>query len=39
MFCPNYKNKSVFRGFNNLIKAFGGKPLSEEEFRSVDLRN
>lgn len=39
MFCPNYKNKEVFNGFNEMIEAFGGKPMTEEEFRSADLRN
>lgn len=39
MFCPNYKNKEVKEGFNEIIEAFGGKPLTDEEFRSSDLRN
>lgn len=39
MFCPNYKNKEVFDGFNKMVEAFGGRALSEEEFRSADLRN
>ena len=38
MFCPNYKNKQVFDGFNEMIEAFGGKPMTEEEFRSPELR-
>jgi hypothetical protein len=37
--CPYYKNKEVFDGFNKMVKAFGGKPLTEEEFRDSDLRN
>jgi hypothetical protein len=39
MFCPYYKNKQVFDGFNEMIEAFGGRPMTEEEFRDVDLRN
>lgn len=39
MFCPNYKNKEVFDGFNELVEALGGKPLTEEEFRESALRN
>ena len=39
MICPYYKNKEVFDGFNEMIEAFGGKPMTEEEFRSADLRN
>ena len=33
MFCPYYKNKDVFDGFNNIIQALGGKPMTEEEFK------
>lgn len=39
MFCPNYKNKEVFDGFNEIVTALGGQPLTEEEFRSSELRN
>lgn len=39
MICPYYKNREVFDGFNELIEAFGGKPMTEEEFRSAELRN
>lgn len=39
MFCPLYTNKEVFDGFNEIIEAFGGKPMTEEEFRSSELRN
>ena len=39
MFCPFYKNKSVFDEFNNLVRAFGGQPMTEDEFKSADLRN
>ena len=39
MFCPYYKNKEVFDGFNEIIEAFGGKPMTEEEFRSAEARN
>lgn len=38
MFCPNYKDKTVFDGFNEIVEALGGKPLTEEEFRSSELR-
>lgn len=39
MICPYYKNKEVFDSFNEMIEAFGGKPMTEEEFRSSELRN
>ena len=39
MFCPYYKNREVFDGFNEIVQAFGGDPLTEEEFRSSELRN
>jgi len=39
MFCPFYKNKEVFDGFNELVESLGGKPLTAEEFKDVDLRN
>lgn len=39
MICPYYKNKEVFDGFNEIVEALGGKPLTEEEFRSAELRN
>lgn len=39
MFCPLYTNKEVFDGFNEIVQALGGKPLTAEEFRSSDLRN
>lgn len=39
MICPFYKNKEVFDGFNEIIEALGGKPMTEEEFRSAELRN
>lgn len=39
MFCPYYKNKDVFDGFNSIIEALGGKPMTEEEFKSAELRN
>jgi hypothetical protein len=39
MFCPNYKIKEVFDGFNEMVEAFGGKALTEEEFKSSELRN
>jgi len=39
MFCPNYKNKEVKNGFNEIVEALGGQPLTDEEFRSSELRN
>lgn len=39
MFCPNYKIKEVKYGFNEIIEALGGKPLTDEEFRSSELRD
>lgn len=39
MFCPNYKNKEVKDGFNEIVIALGGEPLTDEEFRSSELRN
>lgn len=38
MFCPYYKNKEVADGFNEIVTALGGKPLTEEEFKSSALR-
>ena len=37
-FCPLYKNKEVFDKFNEMIKTFGGKPMTEDEFKSSELR-
>lgn len=37
--CPNYKNKEVFDGFNEMVEALGGRPLTEEEFGDSTLRN
>ena len=39
MFCPNYKNKEVKNSFNEMVEALGGQPLTDEEFRSSELRN
>lgn len=39
MICPYYKNKEVFDGFNEIIEALGGRSMTEEEFKSADLRN
>lgn len=39
MFCPNYTNKEVKDGFNEIVVALGGQPLTDEEFRSSELRN
>ncbi len=38
-FCPYYKDKEVFKQFNQIITALGGKPMSEEEFKSRELRH
>lgn len=38
-FCPLYKNKEVFDGFNNMIESLGGTAMTEEEFKSRELRN
>lgn len=38
-FCPLYKNKKVKDGFNEIVVALGGKPMTDEEFRSSDARN
>ena len=39
MFCPLYTNQEVFDQFNEIVEAFGGRALTEEEFRSSELRN
>jgi hypothetical protein len=39
MICPFYKNKEVFNGFNEIVEALGGRPLTEDEFKSAELRN
>ena len=39
MFCPNYKIQEVKDGFNEIVEALGGQPLTDEEFRSSELRN
>ena len=39
MLCPLYKNKEVFDEFNEIVEAFGGRAMTEEEFRSSELRN
>ena len=39
MFCPNINNKEVLDGFNEMVQAFGGQPLTEDEFKSSSLRN
>lgn len=39
MICPNYKNNEVKEQFNEIIESLGGRPLTDEEFRSSDLRN
>lgn len=37
--CPNFANKQVFEEFNQMVEAFGGKPLSKAEYKSSELRN
>ena len=37
--CPYYKNTEVFNGFNEIVVALGGKPMTEEEFKSKELRH
>jgi len=39
MVCPVYKNKKVREQFNEIISALGGRPMTEQEFASVELRN
>jgi len=39
MICPYYKNNEVKEQFNEIITSLGGRPLTDEEFRSSDLRN
>ena len=39
MFCPLYTNREVFDEFNEIVEAFGGRALTEEEFRSSELRH
>ena len=39
MICPNINIKEVKDGFNEIVVALGGKPLTDEEFRSSELRN
>lgn len=38
-FCPNINVKSVREGFNEMVEAFGGSPLTVEEFKNPELRN
>lgn len=37
-FCPYYPNKEVKDNFNEIIVALGGKAMTDEEFRDVELR-
>ena len=39
MFCPYINNKQVVDGFNEMVQAFGGRPMTKEEFKSSSLRN
>jgi|WetSurMetagenome_2_1015567.scaffolds.fasta_scaffold02107_14 hypothetical protein len=37
--CPLYTNKKVKDEFNDIVKAFGGKPMSDDEFKDFDERD
>ena len=37
--CPNINNENVRNQFNSIIKAFGGAPMTIEEFKNKELRN
>jgi hypothetical protein len=39
MTCPVYTNPEVVTKFNSIIELFGGKPMTIEEFKDVELRN
>lgn len=39
MICPNISLKEVKDGFNEMVEALGGRPLTDEEFKSSELRN
>lgn len=39
MICPNISLKEVKDGFNEMVEALGGRPLTDEEFKSGELRN
>lgn len=39
MICPNISIKEVKDGFNEMVEALGGRPLTDEEFKSSELRN
>lgn len=39
MICPNISLKEVKDGFNEIVEALGGRPLTDEEFKSSELRN
>ena len=38
MVCPNIHLKSVTDDFNSIVQALGGTPLTDDEFRSAELR-
>lgn len=38
MFCPNIYLKSVTDDFNSVVVALGGNPLTDDEFKSAELR-
>jgi hypothetical protein len=37
--CPAYTNKQVKDEFNEIIKAYGGQPMSNEEFKDQSKRD
>lgn len=39
MICPNITIKEVKDSFNEMVEALGGRPLTDEEFKSSELRN
>lgn len=39
MICPNFNIKEVCDGFNEVITALGGRAMTEDEFKSSELRN
>jgi len=39
MICPNYNNPKVKEQFNKVVEIFGGKPLTDAEFKDGKLRD
>ena len=37
--CPNINDKKVRNDFNKIVQAFGGQPMTIDEFRYKELRN